>query len=285
MARPLRVEFAGALYHITARGNERKPIYRNDTDRSRFLVFLAEANERFTWFCHAYCLMTNHYHLLLETCNPNLSKGMRYLNGGYTQWFNRNHRRVGHLLQGRFKAILVERNTYLLELARYIALNPVRAGMVRSAEEWPWSSYRASAGLTKAHECLTTDWVLAGFDSKRRAACGRYRKFVSHGRGQPAPWENLRNQIFLGSDAFVEDVLSRVDPEQSLKEIPRLQRLMPAQSLQYYEARYEDRKLAMAHAYLSGHYTLEQVGRQFAVSYATVSRAVRKFKSSVKCKT
>jgi len=129
MARPLRIELAGALYHVTSRGDERRPIFFEDGDRSAFLAVLGEVIARFGWLCHAYCLMTNHYHLLVETPHANLSQGMRQLNGVYTQYVNRSHRRVGHLFQGRFKGILVEKESYLLELARYVVLNPVRAGM------------------------------------------------------------------------------------------------------------------------------------------------------------
>ncbi len=140
MARPLRIEYPGAIYHITARGNARQAIYEDDTDKSAFLGTLQTVAERANWLCHAYCLMENHYHLLIETQDANLSEGMRALNGRYTQAFNRRHGRVGHLLQGRFKAILVERESYLLELCRYVVLNPVRAKMVRSTAHYRWSS-------------------------------------------------------------------------------------------------------------------------------------------------
>ena len=133
MARPIRIEFAGALYHITSRGDRREAIYEDDTDRFRFLEVLGEVVERFNWRCHAYCLMTNHYHLVVETVDGNLSKGMRQLNGVYTQWSNRRHRRTGHLFQGRYKAILVDSEAYLLELARYVVLNPVRAHRPKKA--------------------------------------------------------------------------------------------------------------------------------------------------------
>jgi REP element-mobilizing transposase RayT len=146
MARPLRIEFAGALYHVTSRGNRRADIFLDDEDRGRFLAGLRSVIERYRWLCSAYCLMDNHYHLLIETPAANLSQGMRQLNSVYTQAFNRRHGGVGHVLQGRYKAILVEADAYLLELARYIVLNPVRAGMVRGAGDWPWSSYRATAG-------------------------------------------------------------------------------------------------------------------------------------------
>ena len=202
MSRPLRIEFAGALYHITARGNERRAIYRGEEDNTRFLDILSTCCDRFHWLCHAYCLMGNHYHLLLETQLPNLSTGMRHLNGEYSRQFNAAHRRVGHLFQGRFKSILVEKEAYLLELARYIVLNPVRAEMVRNPQEWPWSSYRSTAGMIGPHACLTTDWLLAYFSRSRIDACLRYRTFVSEGSGIPSPMASLKNQAYLGSDQF-----------------------------------------------------------------------------------
>jgi REP element-mobilizing transposase RayT len=139
MARPLRIEYPGAVYHITSRGNAYQDVFLDDADRERFLEVLKQTVDRFNWLCHAYCLMMNHYHLLIETVDPTLSRGMRQLNGVYTQAFNRRHERVGHLFQGRYKAILVEKETYLLELSRYIVLNPVRAKMVKKPEEWEWS--------------------------------------------------------------------------------------------------------------------------------------------------
>src|SRR3990167_5084236 len=147
MARPIRIEYPGALYHITSRGNEQKSIYVNDSDRRYFIALLEQTLKRFNWICYSYCLMDNHYHLLIETVDPTLSKGMRYLNGVYTQRMNREYSRVGHLLQGRFKAIIVEKESYLLELCRYIVLNPVRAKLVKMPEEYPWSSYRAMIGV------------------------------------------------------------------------------------------------------------------------------------------
>ncbi len=224
MARPLRIEFAGALYHVTARGNAQADIYDADNDRQQFLSLLQNTVERHDWYCHAYCLMDNHYHLLIETNAPTLSRGMKFLNGTYTQYYNRQHQRVGHVFQGRFKAILVQKDTYLLELARYIALNPVRAHMVRSAKDWRWSSYRATAGYEENTACLTTDWVLGGFAKTKQVAQQRYRDFVQQGKGQPAPWQKLKNQIYLGDDEFVDDMQSKLQPEQSLKDIPKKQK-------------------------------------------------------------
>ena len=168
MARPIRLEFAGAIYHVTSRGDRREDIYDSDADRERFIKTLGDVCQRFNWVCHAYCLMSNHYHLLIETPDAYLSKGMRQLNGVYTQAYNRANGRVGHVFQGRYKAIMVEKQNYLLELARYIVLNPVRASMVRSASQWRWSSYRATTGQAFKPEWLNTDWLLASF-SKRKS--------------------------------------------------------------------------------------------------------------------
>ena len=275
MARPLRIEFAGALYHVTARGNAQENIYGDDNDRQRFLSLLLNTVNRYNWYCHAYCLMDNHYHLLIETNTPTLSKGMKFLNGTYTQYFNWQHQRAGHVLQGRFKAILVQKETYLLELARYIALNPVRAHMVRSAKAWKWSSYRATAGYEEGDACLTTEWILAGFAKTKKVAQQRYRDFVQQGKGQPSPWQQLQNQIYLGDEDFVNDMQGKLDPEQSLKDIPKKQKQAPIKPLSYFAKQYKTRDECMAQAYLSGHYTLEQVGEYFGLSYATVSRAVK----------
>ena len=281
MARQLRIEFEGALYHITSRGNAREAIYKNDEDRAEFLSLLNNTCNRFDWYCHAYCLMDNHYHLLIETNRPSLSKGMKHLNGTYTQFFNRSHKRVGHIYQGRFKGILVEKESYLLELSRYIVLNPVRARMVRTAKDWQWSSYRATAGISIAHSCLTTDWLLSGFCNQRKSAQHAYREFIQKGRNQPSPWENLKNQIYLGSSEFVEEMQCKLEPDHSLNDIPKKQKQAALKPLNYYQQRYDSRSKAMAKAYLGGHYTLKEVGQHFGVSYATVSRAVKK----IECKT
>jgi REP element-mobilizing transposase RayT len=275
MARQLRIEYAGALYHITSRGNAREAIYRNDEDRIEFLTLLDNTCNRFNWYCHAYCLMDNHYHLLIETNTSSLSKGMKYLNGTYTQFFNRSHKRFGHVYQGRFKGILVEKESYLLELSRYIVLNPVRARMVRTAKDWQWSSYRATAGISVAHSCLATDWLLACFCKQRKRAQQAYREFIQRGKNQPSPWENLKNQIYLGSSEFVEEMQCKLEPDHSLNDIPKKQKQAAIKPLGYYQQQYPSRSEAMAKAYLAGHYTLKEVGQYFGVSYATVSRAVK----------
>jgi REP element-mobilizing transposase RayT len=273
MARPLRIEFPGALYHVTARGDGREDIYLDDGDRDQFLALLAHVVQRFHWRLHAYCLMNNHYHLLLETPEPNLSRSMRHLNGVYTQRFNRRHARVGHVFQGRFKAILVDKDSYLLELARYIVLNPVRARVTRKPHTYFWSSYRATAGLELPPAWLCIDWLLAQLAIQQSNAQERYRSFVEAGIGQPTVWSNLRQQIYLGEERFVQRMHKRL-PEKDLSETPRAQRQRAPKALAVY-AQGRDRNAAMVAAYRSGGYSLAAIARHFRVHYSTVSRVVR----------
>ena len=278
MARPLRLEFAGALYHITSRGDRREDIFEDDADRADFLSVLGDVCAQHNWVCHAYCLMSNHYHLLVETPDGNLSKGMRQLNGVYTQHFNRRHSRVGHVFQGRYKAILVDKDDYLLELARYIVLNPVRAQMVRSAKDWGWSSYRATAGQAESPEWLQTDWLLAAFGSRKGKAMETYRRFVAEGKNQPSPWQGLRNQVYLGDERFVERMQRRIDEQKVLSEIPVTQRRRQAKTLAYYERKAGSRDEAIISAYASGGYTLKEIGDYFGLHYSWISRIVEKAK-------
>ena len=235
MSRPLRLEFSGALYHVTSRGNRREDIYESNKDREVFLSILDDVCEKCHWVCHAYCLMSNHYHLLLETPEANLSVGMRQLNGVYSQKFNALHSRVGHVFQGRYKAILVEKESYLLELARYIVLNPVRAKMVATAKEWPWSSYRATAGLKTCVKCLQVEWLLASFGGNKSTAIKAYKQFVARGVDQSSPWESLKNQIYLGGEQFVENMQQLCDGDKDLSEIPRAHRRLVAKPLLEYQ--------------------------------------------------
>jgi putative transposase len=275
MSRPLRIEYAGALYHVTSRGDGQKDIYLDEQDRNDFLSVLGNVCVRFNWTVHAYCLMSNHYHLLLETPDSNLSQGMRQLNGVYTQHFNRSHRRVGHVFQGRYKAIIVQKDSYLLELSRYIVLNPVRARMVRSAKDWPWSSYRASCGIIAAPDWLSTDWLLSTFAKTRKVAVERYRDFVAKGKSLPSPWENLKNQIFLGDERFVEDMQCKLNLNQELSEIPRAQRRKIHKPLEYYSHLYKDRNDGIIAAYQSGGYSMKAIGDHFGVHYSSVSKIIK----------
>lgn len=274
LSRPLRLEFAGALYHVTSRGNERNWIFYQDDDFALYLTVLDEVCERYNWVIHAYCLMSNHYHLLVETPDGNLCKGMRQLNGVFTQRMNRKHKRVGHLFQGRYKSILVDKEAYLLELCRYIVLNPVRAKMVNSPEEWQWSSWHSMVGNTYSPSWLSTDAILLQFSQERDQAIGSYKKFVAEGVGVEV-WPKLRQQVYLGDEAFVAKHL----PMQKamlgdLREVPVKQRREKPESLSKYENETVDRNTAMINGYASGGYTLQQIADYFGVHYSTVSRVV-----------
>jgi putative transposase len=276
MSRPLRLELSGGLYHVTSRGDRREDIYLDDLDREAWLEVLGQVCERYHWAIHAWCQMTNHYHLVIETSEGNLSAGMRQLNGVYTQKVNNRHRRVGHVFQGRFKGILVERDSYLLELARYVVLNPVRAGMVRDVRKWKWSSYHAMVGTTSRPAWLQADWILGQFGRGRVRQIQRYVQFVQEGvRGQPI-WEQLKGQVFLGSESFVQSMQRELEAaaKHTDREIPRLQRRALARSLDYYKNEFEDEKSGMAAAYATGDYTLQAIADAFGVHYSTVSRAV-----------
>ncbi|MDQ6996555.1 MAG: transposase, partial [Mariprofundus sp.] len=184
---------------MTSSGNARADIYLSDDDRAMFLDVLEHVVDRFGWLCHAYCLMTNHFHLMIETPQANLSRGMRQLNGVYTQRFNRSHGRVGHVFQGRFKSIVVDKDAYLLELSRYIVRNPVAAGMVDHAGDWPWSSYLATAGEVHVPDYLDTAWLLSQFGRNKTRARAAYAQFV-HEEVTDSPWKLLNGPDILGDD-------------------------------------------------------------------------------------
>jgi REP element-mobilizing transposase RayT len=270
MARALRIEYPGAVYHVTSRGNRREKIFLSDADRSLFLETLARGVERFGWLCHAYCLMDNHYHALIETARPNLSRGMRHLNGVYTQRFNRRHGRVGHVFQGRFKAILVQKDTHLLELCRYVVLNPVRAGIRRRVEDWPWSSYRATIGRMEKPAWLTTDWVLGQFGRRRGAAIRAYRRFVVEGVGREV-WGALVGRIYFGDERFVRGV----QKDEEIPEVPRVQRRPVRPGLKDLMGR--GTPAEVGRAYVEHGYRLGEIAAHLGVHYSTVSRRLREY--------
>ena len=256
MARPLRIERAGAWYHLTARGNERQAIFRAPRDYQHFCELLAEAVERFGWRLHAYVLMKNHFHLLVETTKPNLSRSMQWLGVSYTMWFNRRHQRSGHLFQGRFKSVVVDPTAWGVELSRYVHLNPVRVaalGLGKAARaqdrtpsptvpdpevvrrrleilhQFRWSSYPAYISQTTAPPWLSCQTILdtmgQGNLTQRQR---RYRQSVeaSVRQGLPeTPWEQLRARVVLGSDKFVRKIQAALSGDK--REQPSLRRLAP----------------------------------------------------------
>lgn len=211
MARPLRLEFEGALYHVTARGNERGKVFFTKRDYLKFKEYLAEGEIKHGFKLHAYVLMTNHYHLIIETPEGNLGRIMHHLNGSYTTYINIKRKRSGHLFQGRYKAILVEKDSYLLELSRYLHLNPVRAKMVARPEEYTHSSYGSYISLAK-EEIITTDMILGMLTSSSTQAKERYKTYVESVLEEKlqSPMVNVYGGMMLGGESFIRDVLSRL---------------------------------------------------------------------------
>ena len=277
MARPLRIEYPGALYHVTSRGNARADIVGDDGDRQIFVDTLSATVDRFGWLCHAWCLMDHHYHVLVVTPAPNLSRGMRHLNGVFTQRLNRRHGRVGHVFQGRYKAILVERAPHLLELCRYVVLNPVRAGMARRVRDWRWSSYRGSAGLARARRFEHRDWILAQFGAETDDAVRSYRRFVADGIGAPSPWDTLSGPDVLGGAAFRDALREKAGMTSS--EVPsRARRLAPA-TLAALRRRHGDRGEWMARAYREHGHTMRRIADAAGLHYSTVSKIIKKWET------
>jgi putative transposase len=292
MVRPLRIEYAGAVYHVTSRGDRREPIAKDDTDRALFLEVLGQALQRFDAQAWAYCLMGNHYHLVLHTREANLSRLMRQINGVYTQTFNRRHGLTGHLFQGRFKAILVDSDSYLLEVCRYVDLNPVRAQMVKRPDAYAWSSYRALAGLAEPAQWLDRqplyEQLLPGKSAAKAAA--QYADFVSQGYGVPL-WETaLQQQIYLGDEGFV----ARMQQIAGLDSATRGSSLRKAQVSQIHTSsppkdsdvqRYaalkahgkEQRNQNIANAFYQGGHSQTAIAMAFGLSTSTVSRVVAEY--------
>ncbi|MDI6800838.1 MAG: transposase [Thermodesulfovibrionales bacterium] len=279
MARPLRIEYEGALYHITTRGNERKPIFKDDTDREIFIDTLHKTNNKYNWICHTYCLMDNHYHLVIETPDGNLSKGMRQLNGVYTQTFNKRHNRIGHIFQGRYKAILIQKESHLLEVCRYVVLNPIRAKTIKRIEDWKWSSYCATAGKSKPHPCLTTDWILRQFAQKKLIAEKKYREFVQAGTGDKGIWEEVKGQSILGREDFVEKLIGYIKEHKDIKEIPKSQRYINRPALKEILNKgmllnKKDRNKRIKEAINEYGYSHKEIADYLGLYYTTISRIV-----------
>lgn len=273
MARPLRLEVENGIYHVTARGNERKAVYRDSTDRERFLEVLTRTLERFRWSCLAYCLMTNHYHLLVRTPQPNLARGMRDLNGVYAQAFNRRYGRCGHLFQGRYRAVLIESDEHLLTAVAYIVRNPVRAVMCSSPEEWRWSSHAAALGV-RPPGMLDLEELWTCLAPTRARARALYRELIE----DEAPDEivSYEGRVLDGGEAFARRHLAGLERD---PEIPSAHLRLPRPPLaQVLSAPTSE---AMAAAYEHG-YTMPAIARQLGLHPSTVSRKLSQHRAQIK---
>lgn len=278
MSRPLRLQFPGALYHVTSRGHRKCAIYLDHTDRLVWLSMLAEVCLQYNFVVHGFCLMDNHYHIVLETLDGNLSQGMQQLNSLYPQYFNRRHEMVGHLFQGRYHAVLVQREVYMMELTRYVVLNPVRAGMVPRPDDWPWSSYGYLVGAMTPPPWLDVATTLLAFGANLQDAVLAYREFVMAGIGRASPLANTRHQLILGDDQFIASV-RQGKPADRHKDVVKQQRRALALTLDEYLKQSASRDQAMAKAYYSTAYTMTEIAAYFGLSDKTVSRAIKKHRA------
>lgn len=289
MARPLRISFPGAFYHVTARGNEQKDIFKSRRDREKFLEYLASATERYGALIHVYCLMSNHYHLLLETPAGNLSQIMRHINGAYTTYFNVKRKRSGHLFQGRYKAILVEVDEYAAELSRYMHLNPVRVGMATKPDEYTWSSYRSYIGEENDPQWLYRDFILGCFGKNTATAMKKYRTFVEDmlGREYESPLKGTFGASILGTPGFIEAITAtHLDSKAPDRDVPALRSFTCRPSPEEIEKTVrsvigDDAKLARHTAmYLCHKYSgekLRTIGERYKVGVSAVTEASKEF--------
>jgi REP element-mobilizing transposase RayT len=275
MARPLRIEYPDAFYHVTSRGNERKEVFRDGTDYKLFLKTLKESAEFFTVKVHSYCLMPNHFHLLLETKQPNLSKFMQRLLGVYTTRFNRKHKRCGHLFQGRYKALVVDKDSYLLELTRYIHLNPVKAGLAASPEDYAWSSMRAF--LKGPSEFPCTQFILQSFRSKTD-----YKNFILSGiQNSKDPIKEAIGGLFLGSEKFVEKFKQQISniKDSSIAGKRKLEQISFSRLHPALKEKENDFKI---YAYWKlGKRTQKEIGNLVQRTDSAISHAIKKFEEKM----
>ena len=303
MARPWRIEFNGALYHVLSRGNGQQDIFYDDHDRHLFLKTIGEMSERFEVDVFAYALMGNHYHLLLRTNHANLSKSMQWLGLAYTRRFNLLHSRSGHLFQGRFKSIIVQNDAYLLGLSCYIHRNPLRAGIVKRLAEYSWSSYASYAYSRKFPEWLKTDLVLSQFSGPDKNKAYR-EKIQNYAKEEKKLWEDLRHGLILGSKKYVDKIRSAYLPEKLHKEIPQQRELSKSIDpiarlnetarlldcdLNHFKrmprisnAERDNRDLLVLSVWKTGVLTNVEIGNVFGMTYSSVSRIVTSIKLRMK---
>ncbi|MCD4776759.1 MAG: transposase [Candidatus Aegiribacteria sp.] len=283
MTRQLRIKIPGGLYHIYSRGIDRSDIFKDNNDRDKFLEILQNSISNSGWRCYAYCLMNNHYHILIESADGDTSRGMHQLNSVYAQYFNWKHERVGPLFQGRFRSILVDRENYFLELCRYIVLNPVRAGAAKSPEEYYWSSYRVTSGLDNQETCIDREFVLSRFagdndsDASARAA---YSQFVYEGLDKDfSPFE-IKGDLILGDRKFVESLKEEIEKEKDNTDFPKFQRTAHRPDLvelldPLTVSLRETRNAAVGEAYSIFGYTQKEIAGLLGINVSTVYRILK----------
>lgn len=277
MTRPLRIEYPGALYFITSSGNAGAKIFLDIKDKQYFIGLLREIFARYKWSCYAYCLMDDHYQLLVETLEANLSSGMRQLNGIYTQKFNRVHKKTGHVFGGRFKAVLVDKDSYFLQLCAHIVLSPIRAKIINGPMDWKWSSYRATIGK-EVDNLVEADHVLMHFGKNKSDAISRYIEFVSDSRYERSPAKDIKGQILMGPDNFVLRHKPFLAKKQTAGEITGIQKFAARPGLDDIFSNGGIRKAARNKKVIEAHmkygYRLNEIAAKLGVHYTTVSKII-----------
>ncbi len=300
MARPLRLLFRDAVYHITARGNRREDIFYSEKDKSIFLYKMNETFKKYSFICYAYCLMDNHYHLFVKTPFANITDGMHYLNTSYSNWFKRKYKIIGVIFQGRYKSILVDEDSYALNLSAYIHLNPLRKGMIKNIQEYEWSSFLDYIGARKpVIERLDTAFLLSQFDNDLNRAEEKYKRFVFEMRDMKNPMENAYKGVALGSESFIEKIKERIKsvgqkreiretrfieaygPEEIMNKISRVFKIEKEKILSKERGNlYRQLALYLIKKYSS--LNLKKIGDLFNMDYAAVSQATKRFENRVK---
>jgi putative transposase len=279
MARPLRIEFKDAVYYISSKGNAGNSITQDDADRKLFLETVHFVVDRYKWKCHAYSILKSQYCLVIETPKPNLSIGMRQLNGIYTQKYNRKHDLAGHVFQGRFKAVLVERENYLLDICRHVVLLPSISGTTKNYATYKWSSYKATAGLAGAPEFLETEWILSQFAKTRKIAQKKYIEYVKNGKKAQSPLNNVRGQILLGSDSFIQKLKPQITKGKYESDIPKWQKNLNRPAIEdvfkgIKNKTLKQRNIRIKQANAKHGYTLKQIGDYLGLHYTSISRII-----------
>ena len=278
MARPLRLEYPGAIYHITARGNDGRGIYEDHDDRWDFLGRLKKVTAQRGWIVLAFCLMGNHYHLVLETPEANLARGMGQLNGGYAQYFNKQYNATGHLFQSRYQALLVQDGKYLLNAIRYTVLNPVRAGLCNSPEQYSYSSYRETISESSRGRIADVDTVLSLFGRELADARKAFGEFVAAGRDAPAIHEEVRTKVFLGDYEFV--LRHTIDlHDEKLAEVVKAARPDPRPALENMISDEEDQE-GIIYAYREWGYSLREIGKHVGKHHSIIDRKIKELEAS-----
>ncbi len=277
MSRPVRIEFPGAVYHVTSKGRDANDVFKSKEDRGVFLNVLDNVVDRFGWLVHSYVLMDEHYHLVVEVPDANLSKGMRQLNGVYTQHVNRRHDTEGPVFHGRFKSVVLEKKNYLLPVCRHVVTNPQRKDATESFAAYKWSSYRALAGQVRVPGFLHAEAVLSHFGKREKEAQRKYREYIKQGVNEKSPLDDRQNQVLLGSPRFLNEMQPILQGERLSKRGPkavRRRRSLNALFKKVDEKSRLERNELIKRAHLDYGYTLMEIGSHLGLHYTTVSKVV-----------